>query len=70
MHWLLTGEGEMFLPAPAAPVDQVAEAAAAYEKRPLLLGEVEGILQAHKREIEALRERVARLEEVVGKGRE
>jgi len=67
VHWLLTGEGEMFLALPPAPVGQEAEAAAAYGKRPLLLGEVEGILEAQRREIEALKERVARLEEEVGK---
>lgn len=60
VHWLLTGEGEMFL---REPIDQVAEAAAPFGKGALLLAEVEGILEAHKREIEALRERVARLEE-------
>ncbi len=32
VHWLLTGEGEMFLRGLTAPVDQVAEAAAAYGK--------------------------------------
>ncbi len=65
VHWLLTGEGEMFLVAPATPVDQVAEDAAAYGKRPLLLGEVEGVLEAQRREIEALKERVARLETLI-----
>lgn len=65
VHWLLTGEGEMFLAPPATPVDQVAEDAAAYRKRPLLLGEVEGILEAQRREIEELRERVARLEALI-----
>ena len=58
----------MFLRDPAAPVDRVAEDAAAYGKRPLLLGEVEGILEAHKQEMEELRARVARLEEEMGKG--
>ena len=70
VHWLLTGEGEMFLAPPAAPVDQVAEGEAAYGKRPLLLGEVEAVLEAHRREIEELRERVARLEEEMRKGGE
>ena len=69
VHWLLTGEGEMFLREPAAPVDRVAEDAAAYGKRPLLLGEVEGILEAYKQEMEELRARVARLEEEMGKGK-
>lgn len=68
VHWLLTGEGEMFLQHPTSPADQVAEDAAVYGKRPLLLGEVEGILEAQRREIEALKERVARLEEEMGKG--
>ena len=68
VHWLLTGEGEMFLQHPTSPADQVAEDAAVYGKRPLLLGELEGILEAQRREIEALKERVARLEEEVGKG--
>ncbi len=63
VHWLLTGEGEMFLVAPAAPIDQVAETAAPYGKGAMLLAEVEGVLEAHKREIKALQERVARLEE-------
>jgi transcriptional regulator with XRE-family HTH domain len=67
VHWLLTGEGEMFLRDPVAPVDQVTEKEAAYGKRPLLLGEVEGILQAHKQEIEALQERIALLEAEMGK---
>ncbi|MCC6281330.1 MAG: helix-turn-helix transcriptional regulator [Saprospiraceae bacterium] len=65
VHWLLTGEGEMFLRDLTAPVDQVAEDAAAYGKRPLLLGEVEGILEAQRREIEALKARVARLETLI-----
>ena len=55
----------MFLREPAAPVDRVAEDAAAYGKRPLLLGEVEGVLEAQRREIEALKERVARLETLI-----
>ena len=33
VHWLLTGEGEMFLREPAAPVDQVVKGEAAYGKR-------------------------------------
>ena len=65
VHWLLTGEGEMFLMPPAAPVDQIAEGEATYGKRPLLLGEVEAVLEAHRREIEELRERVARLEALI-----
>ncbi len=65
VHWLLTGEGEMFLREPAAPVDRVAEDTATYGKRPLLLGEVEGILEAQRREIKELRERVARLETLI-----
>ena len=68
VHWLLTGEGEMFLQHPTSPDDQVAEDAAVYGKKPLLLGELEGILEAQRREIEALKERVARLEEEMGIG--
>jgi predicted XRE-type DNA-binding protein len=67
VHWLLTGEGAMFLTAPGEPSDQVAEAAPAYGKEGLLLRAVEGMLEAHRREIEALKERVARLEEEMGK---
>jgi len=65
VYWLLTGEGEMFLAPPAPPVDQEAKGEAAYGKRRLLLGEVEGILEAQRREIEELRERVARLEALI-----
>ena len=65
VHWLLTGEGEMFLREPAAPVDRVAVDAAAYGKGALLLGEVEAVLEAHRREIEELRERVARVEALI-----
>ncbi len=69
VHWLLTGEGEMFLAAPAAPVDQVAKGEAAYGKGALLLGDVEAVLESHRREIEELRVRVARLETEMGKVR-
>lgn len=34
-------------------------------KRPLLLGEVEGVLEAQRREIEELQEQVARLEALI-----
>ncbi len=63
VHWLLTGEGEIFLTPPPDQTGQVAEPAALYGKRGLLFGEVEEVLEAQRREIEALKERVARLEE-------
>jgi len=63
VHWLLTGEGEIFLTPAADQTAQVAEPAALYGKRGLLFGEVEELLEAQRREIEALKERVARLEE-------
>ena len=69
VHWLLTGEGDMFLLHPERLADQVAESAVVYGKKPVLLGEVEGILEAQRQEIESLKERVARLEEEMGKGK-
>ncbi len=54
VHWLLTGEGEMFL---AGPIDQVSESAPAYGAG-LRLGELEGILASHRHDIEALKEEV------------
>lgn len=62
VHWLLTGEGEIFLAEPAAAIDQVAEATVPYGKEGLPLREVEGVLAEHKRDIQALKEQVARLE--------
>lgn len=70
VHWLLTGEGEVFLTPAADQTTQVAEPAALYGKRGLLFGEVEEVLEAQRREIEALKERVARLEEGMKKGKE
>lgn len=67
VHWLLTGEGEMFLAGSVGAIDQVSEAAPAYGKEGLRLGELEGILEAHKQEIEKLKEQVARLEAEVEK---
>lgn len=70
VHWLLTGEGEVFLTPAADQTARVAEPAQVYGKRGLLFGEVEEVLEAQQREIEALKERVARLEEEMRKGKE
>jgi transcriptional regulator with XRE-family HTH domain len=70
VHWLLTGEGEVFLTPTADQTARIAEPAQVYGKRGLLFGEVEEVLEAQRREIEALKERVARLEEGMKKGKE
>jgi transcriptional regulator with XRE-family HTH domain len=65
LHWLLTGEGSMFLlETPAGKKDKVEEPAAGYEKgkTQLLYREVEAILELYARRIESLEETVARLE--------
>jgi transcriptional regulator with XRE-family HTH domain len=61
VHWLLTGEGNMFFDEATGRVE---EPAVPYEKRRagLLLGEVEAMLEEHAREIEGLKATVAQLE--------
>jgi len=67
VHWLLTGEGEMFGMAQTAQITMAGEPEAIYrkEKSPLLYRDVEQILEDYAREIKALQAAVARLEEVV-----
>ena len=62
VHWLLTGEGEMFSGGQATKVE---EPAAVYGKEgsSLLYRDVERILEEYGKEIKALKEKVARLEE-------
>lgn len=65
VHWLLTGEGEMFLAQPGIVTERVEEGSAGYGKSGLLLGEVESVLKGHAREIQALQEQVAQLTEAL-----